>query len=120
MEKEIQTQVADFFNRYPNAEVCYTSGAQVFHANAKDTADARSAYYGLTTVEHKNPKNANKTAVVDLDKLVTDLVVDGTEDVDKAELAEKVKTAFNELSQNTEGGKKETKAAKKPAKNTKS
>lgn len=50
--------ISDFFKVYQNAQCVHEVAGQLFHNNAKEAADARAAYYGLTVVTHQNPKNA--------------------------------------------------------------
>ncbi len=46
--KEIPEAVKAFFCTYPDAEQVFEVSGQLFHANAKEAAEARAAYYGLT------------------------------------------------------------------------
>lgn len=115
ISNEVVEQVSNFFDRYPEAETCYTSGSQLFHANAKNAADMRSAYYGLATIEHTNPKNnaaqAAMEAVENAD-LVNDVTggenTEGGQNVPQTNgLTQSEKdqiVAAVEKAQNTEGG----------------
>jgi len=46
MKETPNAAVLDFFERYPEAEEVHEVATQLFHANAKEGAEARAAFYG--------------------------------------------------------------------------
>ncbi len=49
----IPNSVIDFFNRYPDADEVFEVAEQLFHANAKDAAEARANFYGKEIKTYK-------------------------------------------------------------------
>lgn len=44
---DVPYSIIDFFNSYPDAAEVYEVSEQLFHANAKEAAEARANFYGL-------------------------------------------------------------------------
>ena len=85
----LEIQVADFFQNYPDAPCVHEVASQLFHDNAKEAAQARADFYGLEVNTIYSPKFSEGGFSAGMEILAETPKTEGETEVPKVETKDK-------------------------------